>query len=78
MPNNPETISVNGHGPIETIYGVIRGVFCCAAFVSIAWIDHSVSKYAIGGICVVASPSLARAIIAPFLARVLKAASDAK
>ena len=73
MSSDPEIISVSGHGPVETIPGVIRGIACCAAFVAIAWFDHTVSKYAIGGIAIVASPSLARAVIAPFLARILRA-----
>jgi len=80
MPDSPEpcaeTITINGHGPAETVYGAIRGFACCASFVAVAWLDHSVSKYAIYGIALVASPSLARAVIAPMLAKVLKASRE--
>jgi len=72
MPDSPETITVHGHGPAETIYGVLRSIACTVGFCFIAHIDHSVSRYAIGGIVVVASPSLARAVIAPFLAKILR------
>lgn len=71
-----ETITVSGHGPAETIYGAIRGFSCCASFVAVAWFDHSVSKYAIYGIALVASPSLARAVIAPILAKMLRVAKE--
>jgi hypothetical protein len=72
MSSPAETITVNGHGPSETFCGAIRSFFCVAGFCFIVYIDHSVSKYAIGGIALVASPALARAVIAPMLAKILK------
>lgn len=74
MSSSAQTITVSGHGPPETIAGAIRALFCCASFVAIAWFDHSVAKLAVGGVCLVASPSLARAVVAPFLARILRSA----
>lgn len=74
MSSSAQTITVNGHGPPETISGAIRALFCCASFVAIAWFDHSVAKYSVAGVCLVASPSLARAVVAPFLARILRTA----
>jgi hypothetical protein len=52
--------------------GVIRGIGCVAASVAIAWHDPDVARYALGVIALVASPALARAIIAPRLASLLR------
>ncbi len=58
--------------------GLIRGVACAVVAGVIAWHDHEVAKYALGVIALVASPGLAKAIIAPRIASLLRDAQISK
>lgn len=75
MPDIAETISVTGHGPPETLPGLGRILICCALAGWIVWLEHGVAKYALGIAALGIAPALARAVVAPFLARVLRNAA---
>jgi hypothetical protein len=62
----------SAHGPPESWPGFGRGLVCSAGAVAIAWHTPEVSKYALGVLCLVAFPALAKTLVAPLLARVLK------
>lgn len=57
---------------VESWPGVARSAVCTAGAVAVAWHAPNVSQYALGVLLLVASPALARAVIAPLLAFLLK------
>lgn len=70
----PDTITVSGHGPPETLPGLGRAAVVCATVGWIVYLDHGTAKYAFGVLALVLSPALARALISPYLAKVLRSA----
>lgn len=50
----------------------VRAGLALGAATVIAWHSPEVSKYALGVVCLVASPALARAVLAPKLASMLR------
>lgn len=71
---DPHTAHAIAQRAAESWSGVARAAICGAGAVGIAWHmnDGKVAIYALGVLLLVASPSLARAIIAPLLAFLLK------
>jgi len=52
----------------------VRAIAALGAATAISWHAPEVSKYALGVVCLVASPALARAVLAPRLAAMLRSA----
>jgi len=76
MPDSPaETIAVTGHGPSETVVGMLRAVACVAGAWGVVYLDHEAWKYALGVMALVGSPAPLRAVIAPVLAHALRRAA---
>lgn len=56
----------------ESIPSVIRAAICAGAAVAICWRSPAVSSYALGVLLAIASPALARALLTPLLAFLLR------
>lgn len=54
---------------------VARAVVCTSGAVALGWHEPTVAKWALGVIALIASPSLARTVVAPWIASILKKTS---
>ncbi len=70
MAIDPNTLAA--HAGAESWPGVIRATICAGAAVAICWRNPEVSSYALGVLLAIASPALARALLTPLLAFLLR------
>lgn len=56
----------------DTPWGTAKALGLGAGIVAVSFGEHGLGKWAILGICVLGSPALAKTLISPYLASILK------